>query len=270
MRGAAFAFLAASALLSAAPPAATPVPFVRELRVGPIAETKSGMELIFAGLTAPCGERLKGSFSVFGSSGIPVDGIVAPHPEGGCSVRFEMPFVSVGPEVLARTNLTAVAWSLDGELSGKGPAREVSWAGSVPREAVGLTESMRVTLRRFVKVHDVAMGSVGFTKTTVNVSVDVFVPLRFDLRILEASCAVELNGREVAAGKREKVLLHGGQSNRMEIPVTFENGAVLAAAGKTMAKKGKLEGRLKGIGRLKLPAGELDFPFDLPVLISLF
>ena len=214
--------------------------------------------------------RARKSFSVFGSGGIPVDGTVAPHPEGGCSVRFEMPFSAVGPEVLARVNLTAVAWSLGGELSGKGKPREVSWAGSVPREAVGLTESMKVTLRRFVKVHDVAMGSMGFTETTVNVSVDVFVPFRFDLRILEASCSVELNGRDVAAGRREKALLHAGQSSRIEIPVTFENGAVLAAAGKTMAKRGKLEGRLKGIGRLKLPAGELDFPFDFPIHISLF
>ena len=67
MMRAALAFLATSALLSAAPLGAAPVPSVRELRVGPIAETKTGMELVFAGPAAPCGERLKGSFSVFGS-----------------------------------------------------------------------------------------------------------------------------------------------------------------------------------------------------------
>jgi hypothetical protein len=80
--------LSASTLLAAAPAAPAPLPAVRELRVGPIAETKTGMELVFAGPAAPCGERLKGSFSVFGSGGIPVDGTVAPHPEGGCSVRW--------------------------------------------------------------------------------------------------------------------------------------------------------------------------------------
>jgi hypothetical protein len=218
----------------------------------------------------PYDERLRGTFSILGVGvSVAVDAAIAPSAEGGCAVPLMLRFDAVSADVLEHEKLDALDYRLSGEVRSARGTRTVDWQGSLPRGAVSLVESMKVTLRRFVKVHDVAMGSVGFTKTTVNVSVDVFVPFRFDLRILEASCAVELNGRVVAAGKREKVLLHAGQSSRMEIPVTFENGAVLAAAGKTMAKKGKLEGRLKGIGRLKLPAGELDFPLDFPIYISL-
>jgi hypothetical protein len=261
------AFLAASALFAAAPPAAPPVPPVRELRVGPIAGTKTGMELIFAGPGAPCGERLKGSFSVFGSGGIPVDGIVAPHPEGGCSVRFEMSFSSLGPEVLAGANLTAVEWSLGGELSGKGKPRGVSWAGSVPREAVGLTESMKVTLRRFVAVKATHVESLGVGKSTLNADLELKNPLAFDLRFVEAAYELTVDGKPLAKGRREKFLLHAGRANRLMLPVELSHGGVLSGVWKA-ATGGHVEGVLTGVARLRVPAGELEFPFEFPVKLS--
>jgi len=267
MMRSALVFLAASALLSAAPPAAAPVPSVRELLVGPIAETKAGMELIFAGPAAPCGERLKGSFSVFGSSGIPVDGTVAPHPEGGCSVRFEMPFSTLGPEVLAKVNLTAVAWSLSGELSGKGKPRGVSWAGSIPREAVGLTESMKLTLRRFVAVKETHVESLGVGKSTLNVDLELRNPLGFDLRFAEAAYELTVDGKPLAKGRREKFLLHAGTANRLMLPVELSNGGVLSGLWKA-ATGGHVAGVLTGIAKLRVPAGELEFPFEIPVKLS--
>ncbi len=68
-------------------PATAPAPQVRELRVGPIEETKTGMELVFIGPAAPCGERLKGTISLVGSKRAPVDALVTPDPEEGCSAR---------------------------------------------------------------------------------------------------------------------------------------------------------------------------------------
>ena len=259
--------LSASALLAAPPTAPAPLPAVRELRVGPIAETKTGMELVFAGPAAPCGERLKGSFSVFGSGGIPVDGTVAPHPEGGCSVRFEMPFSTVGPEVLGKANLTAVGWSLGGELSGKGKPRRVSWAGSVPREAVRLTESMKVTLRRFVAVKETHVESLGVGKSTLNADLELKNPLAFDLRFIEAAYELTVDGKPLAKGRREKFLLHGGRANRLMLPVELSNGGVLSGLWKA-ATGGRVEGVLTGIAKLRVPAGELEFPFEFPVKLS--
>jgi hypothetical protein len=264
---AALALLAASALLSASPPATAPVPSVRELRVGPIAETRTGMELVFAGPAAPCGERLKGSFSVFGSGGIPVDGTVAPHSEGGCSVRFEMPFSAVGPEVLGKVNLTAVAWSLGGELSGKGKPRQVSWAGSIPRGAVSLTESIKVTLRRFVAVKETHVESLGVGKSTLNADLELKNPLAFDLRFVEAAYELTVNGKPLAKGRRDKFLLHAGQANRLLLPVELSNGGVLSGLWKA-ATGGRVEGVLTGIAKLRVPAGDLEFPFEFPVKLS--
>jgi hypothetical protein len=134
------------------------------------------MELVFAGPAAPCGERLKGSFSVFGSGGIPVDGTVAPHPEGG---------------------------------------------------------------------H----------------------PLAFDLRFVEAAYELTVDGKPLAKGRKEKFLLHAGRANRLLLPVELSNGGVLSGLWKA-ATGGRVEGVLTGIARLRVPAGELVFPFEFPVKLS--
>jgi hypothetical protein len=254
-------------LLAAAPTAPAPLSAVRELRVGPIGETKTRMELIFAGPAAPCGERLKGSFSVFGSGGIAVDGTVAPHPEGGCSVRFEMPFSAVGPEALANVNLSAVGWSVVGELSENGKRRTVKWAGSIPREAVKLTESMQVTLRRFVTVRDVGLGNVSIGQSTVNVDLEIVQPLSFDLGFVEASYELTVGDRVVASGRRERFLLHTRQRNTLRCPVNLDHAALLLAAGQA-AWSGEVEGMLTGVARMRVPAGELEFPFEFPVTLS--
>ena len=256
--------LSASTLLGAPPTAPAPLPPVRELRVGPIGETKTGMELIFAGPAAPCGERLKGSFSVFGSGGIPVDGTVAPHPEGGCSVRFEMPFSAVGPEVLEKANILAVGWSLGGELSGKGRPRPMRWSGSIPRDAVKLTESMKITLRRFVAVKEAHVESLGAGKSTLNADLELKNPLAFDLRFVEAAYELTVDGKPLAKGRREKFLLHAGRANRLLLPVELSHGGVLSGLWKA-ATGGRVEGVLTGIARLRVPAGELEFPFEFPV-----
>jgi len=254
-------------LAAAAPPAAAPAPTVRELRMGPVAETKVGMEVVFAGPAAPCGERLKGRFSAFGSGGVPVDGPVTPRPEGGCSVRFEMPFSALGPEVLANAHLTALGWSFTGERSGQGPPRPVNWAGSVPREAVRPTESMKVALARFVRVRDVSIGNVGFGTSTVTVDLEVLQPLSFDLRIVGASYELAVAGTAVASGGRENLLLRAGRKNVLQLPVDLNHGALLRALG-AAAWGGQVEGVLSGRARLRVPAGELEFPFEFPVTLS--
>jgi Late embryogenesis abundant protein len=264
---AALAFLATSALLSAASSAAAPVPSVRELRVGPIAEAKTGMELIFTGPAAPCGERLKGSFSVFGSGAVPVDGTVAPHPEGGCSVRFEMPFLAVGPEVLTKADLSAVGWSLGGELSGKGKPRPMRWSGSILRDAVKLTESMKITLKRFVAVKETHVESLGVGKSTLNVDLELKNPLAFDLRFVEAAYELTVDGKPLAKGRRGKFLLHAGRANLLMLPVELSHDGVLSGLWKA-ATGGRVEGVLTGIAKLRVPAGELEFPFEFPVKLS--
>jgi hypothetical protein len=235
--------------------------------MGPIAETKVGMEVIFAGPAGPCGERLKGRFSAFGSGAVPVDGTVTPHPDGRCSIRFEMPFSALGSEVLANANLTAVGWSFVGERSIEGTPRPVSWSGSVPREAVRPTESMKSTLTRFVRVRDVSVGNVGFGTSTVTADLEILQPLSFDLRLVGASYELAVAGAVVASGKRENLVLHAGRRNMLQLPVSLDHRGLLAAAG-AAALSGRVEGVLSGLAKLRVPAGEMEFPFEFPVNLS--
>jgi len=254
-------------LAAEAPGAEAPAPAVREVRMGPVAETKVGTEVVFAGPAAPCGERLNGRFSAFGSGGILVEGPVTPRPEGGCSIRFDLPFSALGPVVLTNANLSALGWSFVGERSGRGAPRPVNWAGRIPREAVRSTESTKVTLARFVRVREVSLGRVGLGASTVTVDLEVLQPLSFDLRIVGASYELAVAGTAVASGRRENLRLHAGRRNVLPLPVELDHGGLLRALG-AAAWGGRVEGVLSGLAKLHVPGGELEFPFEFPVTLS--
>jgi hypothetical protein len=242
------------------------VPTVREMRLGPIAETTAGMELVFDGPAAPCGERLKGILSVSGSGGIPVDGTVTTVTAGGCSIRFEIPFSAFGPDVLAKANVPAVAWSLAGARSVNGTQRPVTWAGSIPRERVRLTEPMNETLSRFVSVKNVRIGSLGVGTSTVTVDVDLKNPLAFDLQFVDAAYELTVDGEPLARGRKERFLLHARRLSRLVLPVELSSAGILS--GLLKAATGEpVEGVLTGIAKLHVPAGELDLPFKFPVTL---
>jgi Late embryogenesis abundant protein len=248
----------------AKPPVSPPAPAVRALRIGPISDRDAGIEFVFDGPGTPCGQRLGGYFSLFGSGGIAVDGTVTMRPEGGCSIRFVLPFASTTSETLSHVSVTAIDWTFRGELSGKGVRRSVAWSAKVPREKVGLTESMKITLRRFVAVKETHIGSVGFGKSALNVDLDLKNPLGFDLRFVVAAYDLTIDGKPVAKGRREKFIVHAGVTNRLEMPVELSHGGVLGSIWKA-ATGGKVEGVLAGVARLRVPVGDVEFPFELPV-----
>jgi hypothetical protein len=128
---------------------------------------------------------------------------------------------------------------------------------------------MKVTLRRFVRVQETHLGHVGLERITVNIDLDILVPLGFDLKFLEARYTMDVNEKRVSRGQKEKFLLHAGRWNRLEFPIEIEYRGLLAAAGKAAVSGGRVEGKLTGLARLRLPSGDLDFPFEFPVRIAL-
>ncbi|MFI5181868.1 MAG: LEA type 2 family protein [Thermoanaerobaculia bacterium] len=256
------------AAAASAAPAQAPSPSLREFRVGPIDSGKAGMELVFEANGAPCGEWIRGTFTLFGSApGVPVDAPLVYIPEGGCALRFDYPFTAIGPDLVGQSKVDALEWSLTGERRSLPPAKPISWSGRAPRETIKLTESMKVTLRRFVDIQNVGVGSLGLTSSTVNAVLDVTNPLSFDLRIAEAAYELTVDGKPVARGRKEKFLLHAKRANRLELPIELDHAGLLAAAGKAALGKG-VSGVLSGVGRLRLPAGDLEFPFEFPVTLS--
>lgn len=226
------------------------------------------MELMFEPKGVPCGESVRGTFTLFDSApGVPVEGPLVNVPEGGCALRFDYPFAAVGPDLVGRSNVNALEWSFRGERRSVPSAKPISWSGRAARETVKLTESMKVTLRRFVAVQKVGVGSLGFRSSTVNALIDVTNPLSFDLRIAEAAYELTVDGKPVAKGRKEKFLLHAKRANHLEFPIELDHAGLLAAAGRAAFGNG-VKGVLSGIGKLRLPAGDLEFPFEFPVTLS--
>ncbi len=242
---------------------------VAGIRVGPITADRVGLTLVLTKrVAAACEGRVRGTLTFFGAAtGAPVEAALA-RGRAGCEVPISMVWASIPAEALQRARLDSVEIQLRGDWTTGGASRPVEWNGTIPRAGIGLTESMRVTLRRFVKVPELDLGRVGFRSTTVNADVGVLVPLRFDLRVVEARCDVQVNGKRVASGGREKFILHAARENRLQIPITMDNGALVAAAGKTVLSGGKVKGLLSGHARIRLPGGDVDLPFELPVQLS--
>jgi hypothetical protein len=55
----------------------------------------------------------------------------------------------------------------------------------------------------------------------------------------------------------------------LQLPIQIEYDGVLAAAGKSAASRGQVDGKLTGVARLRWPSGDLDFPFEFPVKMAL-
>lgn len=216
-----------------------------------------------------CSGQARGSLEFFDAPpGAPLAGTLTPGP-GGCELTGSISWSGVPAEAIGRVRGDVLPVRFQGERTEGGKPRKVDWGAEVPRAAVGLTESMKVTLRRFVTTPEIDLEGLGVKTTTVNAQAEVLSPLRFDLRVLEARYEVEANGRTIASGVKEKFIVHGGRVNRIEVPIAVSNGAALAAAGSTVFRGGKVDGKLTGLARLRLPGGDVDFPIEFPVKLSL-
>ncbi len=263
--------LAAAPVLGApakqAPPAGPPIV---GLRIGPIGAEKMDVALLLAPSVAEkCTGKFRGSLTFYDAPpGAALEGTLSPGA-GGCELAGSVSWEALSGEAIGKARADVLTVRVQGERVDGGKARKVDWGAAVPRAAVSLTESMKVTLRRFTKAPEIHLGGLGMTTTTVNADVEVLSPLRFNLKVVEARCEVEVNGRAVASGVREKFLVYGGRTNRIQIPIAVNNGAALAAAGSTLMKGGKVDGKLTGLARLRLSGGDVDFPIEFPVKLSL-
>ena len=82
-------------------------------------------------------------------------------------------------------------------------ATKVNWAVSTQRANVSLTEPIRDTIKRFARATDLHLGSIGLTDSVVNADINVQSPLEFDLRVLRATCELQVHGTVVATGLKE-------------------------------------------------------------------
>lgn len=251
-------------------PASLPGGPEKELWVGPFGAQRVEVRMLLpTEAKVRPGDRLTGRISLFDAAVLPVDSFPERLPGGRWLLQFFLPYDGLSSEVLVRSSAESIDYRLAGTLRSGAVWKPIEFRGRVPRDHVQLTESMRMTLRRFVRVSEIHLGHIGLKRVTVNVDLDILVPLRFDLKFLEARYQMDVGERTVSRGEREKFLLHGGRWNRLQFPIQIEYGGVLAAAGKTAASRGQVDGKLTGVARMRLPSGDLDFPFEFPVKMAL-
>ncbi len=70
------------------------------------------------------------------------------------------------------------------------------------------------------------------------------------------------DGREVARGSRQGLLVRPGRENEIVLPLTVGNAAAIAAAGKAVMSGGKLSGHLTGQLVVKLGTGDVKIPLE--------
>ncbi len=264
-------FLAGTPALGAPIPLAPPAgPTIVGLRIGPIGAEKMDVALLLAPSVAEkCSGQFRGNLTFYDAPpGAPLAGTFS-QGAAGCELAGSVSWEALSGEAIGKARGDVLTVRVQGERIDGGKARKVDWGAPVPRAAVGLTESMKVTLRRFTKAPEIHLDGLGMKTTTVNADVEVLSPLRFNLKVVEARCEVEANGRAVASGGKEKFLVYGGRANKIQIPIAVNNGAAVAAAGSTLMKGGKVDGKLTGHARLRLPGGDVDFPIEFPVKLSL-
>jgi hypothetical protein len=110
---------------------------------------------------------------------------------------------------------------------------------------------------------------MGLKSSTVNADISVQSPLAFDLRVLQASCELQIQGQVVATGIKENFVINATRMNALRIPVTLNHKALLSATGNVLTQMGKVDGKLVGWFRIKLPGGDVDLPLEFPVKLTL-
>lgn len=126
------------------------------------------------------------------------------------------------PEILVCANTKVLHCGFTDALQPSAALKPIELRQRIPRDHLQLTESMKVTLRRFVRVYETHLGHVGLGRATINIGLDILVPLGFDLKFLEAKYAMDVNEKTVSRGQKGKFLLHGSRWNRLEFPIESE------------------------------------------------
>jgi len=187
---------------------------------------------------------------------------------GGCEMATSVPWSGLSEQMLRNVRAAALQMRLRGELIDGKLARKVNWALSTQGTNVSLTEPIRDTIKRFARATDLHLRSIGLTDSIVNADINVQSPLAFELRVLRATCELQVHGAVVATGAKDSFVVAAGRPTQISVPVTINHKALLTAAGNVFAQWGKVEGKLTGLVRLRLPAGDVDFPVEFPVLLK--
>ena len=188
---------------------------------------------------------------------------------GACEMAISVPWNNLSENVFRNARGDVLHVRFRGDLTSGNTVTKVNWALSTPKADVLLAEPMKDTVKRFAKATDLHLGSIGLKVSTINVDINVQSPLAFNLLVPQATCVLEIRGTIVATGGIGSFILASGRPTPLRIPVTINHKALLSATGNVLAQMGRVDGKLSGLVRVRLPGGDVDFPMELPVLLKL-
>lgn len=243
---------------------------VQSIRIGPIDASRAGVTMVLsANAVKKCAGQYRGQVLFFEATpAVNVSGTLK-SVAGACEMTTSIPWSGLSEQVFRQARGDVLQVRFRGELIAGKAVTKVNWALSAPKADVLLTEPMSDTVKRFAKATDLHVGSINLKASTVNADINVQSPLAFELRVLQATCELRIHGTVVATGVKESFILASGRPTSLRIPVTINHKALLSAAGNVFAQRGKIDGKLSGLVRVRLPGGDADFPMEFPVLLKL-
>ena len=243
---------------------------VMAIRVGPINASQADISMVLtAEAVKKCAGTYRGVMQFYEATpGVNVSGPLKSNA-GACELTASVPWAALSEKViqLARGDMLQVRFK--GDLVDGKTFTKVNWMLPAPKAAVLLTEPMKNTVQRFAKATDLQLGTMGFKSSTVNADITVQSPLGFDLRVMHATCELEIHGKVVATGIKENFVLSAKHATVLRIPITLNHKSLLSATGNLLTQLGKVDGKLVGWVRVKLPGGDVDFPLEFPIKLTL-
>lgn len=242
----------------------------QSIRIGPMDASKTDITMVLSANTVKkCAGQYRGQLLFYEATpAINVSGTLK-SMAGACEMTATVPWNGLSEQVVRNARGDVLQVRFRGELIAGKAVTKVNWALSAPKANVLLTEPMRDTLKRFAKATDLHIGSIGLKASTVNADINLQSPLAFELRVLQATCELEIHGTVVATGVKQSFILASGRPTLLSIPVTINHKALLSATGNVLVQMGKVDGKLSGLVRVRLPGGDVDFPMEFPVSLKL-
>lgn len=243
---------------------------VQSIRIGPIDASKADVTMVLSANTVnKCADQYRGQVLLYEATpAINVSGILK-FKDGACKMAASIPWSGLSEQVFRNARGDVLQVRFRGDLIAGKTVTKANWALSARKADVLLTEPMSDTVKRFAKATDLHMGSISLKAPTVSAEINVQSPLAFELRVLQATCELKIHGAVVATGVKESFILASGRPTLLRIPVTINHKALLSAAGNVLAQRGRVDGKLSGLVRVRLPGGDADFPMEFPVLLKL-
>lgn len=183
-----------------------------------------------------------GAFSGFlslngSSSEVPVSGTARPV-QGRVELSMTVRYRDVPEDWVSRLRARDFDYRLRATVAG-GSAFE--WSGTKDWDQV-IVERSEGKIPTMIDLRSIEMTEISLLSSEGRADVAVRNPLPFSLKIASTRYRLLANGREVGRGSTPGLLLRPGQTTDLALPIDFDHGRLLSAAGSAIGREARSMG----------------------------